>query len=170
MNGIRWWKRIRGQADPDWWWSTTAAGTVPEGFWRRYAAGHPLLVHLNEENRGHGRRCASGIPLCGPKQGGLTYFRQTATGRPGRRSSKAFWNRRREYAMVIGWRSGRQDGCSRVIVTRVLRMVLRHLLPCVCEGCQYSVPPDGGRAAQGKSEADSGQRASLQTCCCQWLM
>ena len=89
-----------------------------------YAAGHPLLVHLNEENRGHGGAVLRGYRYA--VQNKADYVFQTdSDGQTRPEEFEAFWNRRREYAMVIGWRSGRQDGCSRVIVTRVLRMVLR---------------------------------------------
>jgi glycosyltransferase involved in cell wall biosynthesis len=36
-----------------------------------------------------------------------------------------FWNIREQYDMVIGHRKGRQDGFSRIIVTKVLKMVLK---------------------------------------------
>ncbi|MHB8129305.1 MAG: glycosyltransferase family 2 protein [Mobilitalea sp.] len=36
-----------------------------------------------------------------------------------------FWEQRNEYDMVIGHRRGRQDGFSRVIVTKTLKFVLR---------------------------------------------
>ncbi|MDD3174637.1 MAG: glycosyltransferase family 2 protein, partial [Herbinix sp.] len=36
-----------------------------------------------------------------------------------------FWERRKKYDMVIGHRKGRQDGISRVFVTKTLKVVLR---------------------------------------------
>ena len=36
----------------------------------------------------------------------------------------AFWERRNEYDMVIGHRKGREDGFSRVFVTKTLKLVL----------------------------------------------
>ena len=36
-----------------------------------------------------------------------------------------FWEKRNEYDMVIGHRKGRQDGLSRVLVTKTLKYVLR---------------------------------------------
>lgn len=36
-----------------------------------------------------------------------------------------FWNIREQYDMVIGHRKGRQDGISRIVVTKVLKMVLK---------------------------------------------
>jgi len=36
-----------------------------------------------------------------------------------------FWNIREKYDMVIGHRKGRQDGISRIVVTKVLKMVLK---------------------------------------------
>ena len=36
-----------------------------------------------------------------------------------------FWEQREDYDMVIGWRRGRQDGGSRVFVTKTLKAVIR---------------------------------------------
>ena len=36
-----------------------------------------------------------------------------------------FWNQRKAWDMVIGWRNNRQDGGSRIFVTRILRLVIR---------------------------------------------
>lgn len=36
-----------------------------------------------------------------------------------------FWERRKKYDMVIGHRRGRQDGISRIFVTKTLKLVLR---------------------------------------------
>jgi len=36
-----------------------------------------------------------------------------------------FWNIREQYDMVIGHRKGRQDGISRIVVTKVLKVVLK---------------------------------------------
>lgn len=36
-----------------------------------------------------------------------------------------FWQRRTDYDMIIGHRSNRQDGISRIVVTKVLKMVVR---------------------------------------------
>lgn len=36
-----------------------------------------------------------------------------------------FWNIREQYDMVIGHRKGRQDGISRIVVTKVLKIVLK---------------------------------------------
>ena len=36
-----------------------------------------------------------------------------------------FWQQREAYDMIIGWRNNRQDGESRIFVTRILRLVIR---------------------------------------------
>ena len=36
-----------------------------------------------------------------------------------------FWEQREEYDMVIGWRRGRQDGGSRIFVTKTLKAVIK---------------------------------------------
>jgi len=36
----------------------------------------------------------------------------------------AFWERRKEYAVIIGYRNHRQDGVSRIMVTKILKWVI----------------------------------------------
>ena len=36
-----------------------------------------------------------------------------------------FWQIRKDWDMIIGWRKGRQDGASRVFVTKTLKVVIR---------------------------------------------
>ena len=89
-----------------------------------YAAGHPLLIHLNEKNRGHGGAVLRGYSYA-VQQGADYVFQTDSDGQTRPEEFEEFWKRRKKYAMIIGDRRGRQDGASRVMVTRVLRMVLR---------------------------------------------
>ena len=88
-----------------------------------FAAGHPLLVPLSEQNRGHGGAVLRGYRYAA-EHGADYVFQTDSDGQTLPEEFEPFWNRRKEFAMVIGDRRGRQDGFSRILVTRVLRVVL----------------------------------------------
>ena len=89
-----------------------------------FAAEHPLLVPLTKENGGHGAAVLWGYRYA--IQNGADYVFQTdSDGQTLPEEFEPFWERRKAYDMVIGSRVKRQDGFSRVLVTRALRMVLR---------------------------------------------
>lgn len=89
-----------------------------------FSAAHPLLIPLSEPNRGHGGAVLRGYHYA--VENGADYVFQTdSDGQTRPEEFEKFWKRRKKYPMVIGDRKGRQDGVSRVIVTRVLRGVLR---------------------------------------------
>ena len=89
-----------------------------------YASAHPLLIHLDEENRGHGGAVLRGYHYA--VEQGADYVVQTdSDGQTRPEEFEEFWKRRKKFSMVIGHRKGRQDGASRVMVTRVLRLVLK---------------------------------------------
>ena len=90
----------------------------------KFEADHPLMIHLEEENRGHGGAVLRGYHYA--LENGADYVFQTdSDGQTRPEEFEEFWKRRKKYAMVIGHRKGRQDGFSRVAVTCVLRLVLR---------------------------------------------
>lgn len=89
-----------------------------------FAAEHPLLVPLTKENGGHGAAVLWGYRYA--IQNGADYVFQTdSDGQTLPEEFESFWERRKAYDMVIGSRVKRQDGFSRIFVTRALRMVLR---------------------------------------------
>lgn len=89
-----------------------------------YRASHPLLIHLDEQNRGHGGAVLRGYHYA-VEQGADYVFQTDSDGQTRPEEFEEFWKRRKKFAMVIGSRKGRKDGASRVFVTKVLRMVLR---------------------------------------------
>lgn len=83
-----------------------------------------VLLPLTKPNSGHGATLLYGY-RCAVEQGADWVFqtdsdRQTVPG-----EFPAFWKRRDTADALIGWRRGRQDGFSRVIVTKVLKAVVR---------------------------------------------
>lgn len=87
------------------------------------AADRPLLTVITKDNSGHG-----GTVLYGYKyalENNANYIFQTDSDRQTLPSEfEAFWVKRDMYDMVIGWRKGRQDGMSRVFVTKILKLVI----------------------------------------------
>lgn len=84
---------------------------------------YPKLVALDKPNSGHG---ATVLYLYRYAiEGGADYVFQTDS--DGQTNPEEFWQfyeHRQDYDFQIGYRKGRQDGFSRVLVTRVLRLAV----------------------------------------------
>lgn len=90
----------------------------------RCAKDKPLLCPLDKENGGHGDTVLLGYQYA--LDNGADYIFQTdSDGQTLAAEFSAFWEQRKEYDMLIGYRNQRQDGISRKIVTRVLRLAVR---------------------------------------------
>ncbi|MDR1187923.1 MAG: glycosyltransferase family 2 protein [Bifidobacteriaceae bacterium] len=82
------------------------------------------LVVLSKPNSGHGATLLHGYRYA--LDHGADFVFQTDSDRQTVPSEfPAFWELRDTAAAVIGWRRGRQDGFSRLIVTKVLKLVVR---------------------------------------------
>lgn len=83
----------------------------------------PRLTGINKENEGHGATLLRGYRYA--IQEGADYIFQTDS--DGQTLPEEFWQmweKRRQCGLLIGYRGDRQDGLSRIFVTRVLRFVL----------------------------------------------
>lgn len=84
---------------------------------------YPLLVPLDKPNSGHGATVLFLYRYA--LDCGADYIFQTdSDGQTLPQEFSLFYENRGEYDFVIGSRRGRQDGTSRVFVTRVLRLVV----------------------------------------------
>jgi Glycosyltransferases involved in cell wall biogenesis len=82
----------------------------------------PKFIPLTKPNGGHGATVLFGYRYA--LEAGADYVFQTDSDGQTRPDEFAqFWEKREEYHMVIGHRKGRQDGFSRVIVTKTLKLV-----------------------------------------------
>ena len=91
---------------------------------KKVAETRPLLIALNKPNGGHGATVLYGYRYA--IQNKADYIFQTdSDGQTLPSEFDAFWKRRTKYDMVIGWRRGREDGLSRLFVTKVLKLVVR---------------------------------------------
>ncbi len=87
------------------------------------AANHPNMIALTKENGGHGDTVLYGYKYA--LEHGADYVFQTdSDGQTLPSEFGPFWNNRTKFDMIIGNRSRREDGLSRLFVTRVLRLVV----------------------------------------------
>ena len=83
----------------------------------------PLLMPVTKENGGHGATVLYGYQLA--LEAGAKYVFQTDS--DGQTIAEEFWplwEQRKSYDIQIGHRKGRQDGLSRIFVTKTLKLVL----------------------------------------------
>lgn len=83
----------------------------------------PFLEPITKQNSGHGSTILYGYRYS-IDQGADYIFQTDSDGQTLPDEFWAFWEKRKDYDMVIGHRRGRQDGFSRVLVTKVLKLVL----------------------------------------------
>lgn len=84
----------------------------------------PQLETCSKQNEGHGATVLYGYTYA--LEHGADYIFQTdSDGQTLPEEFDGFWSKRKEYDAIIGHRKGRQDGSSRVFVTKVLKLVLR---------------------------------------------
>jgi glycosyltransferase involved in cell wall biosynthesis len=83
-----------------------------------------LLVALTKPNSGHGATLLHGYAYA-LDQGADWVFQTDSDRQTVAEEFPAFWKARDEADAIVGWRRGRQDGFSRVVVTKVLRVVVR---------------------------------------------
>lgn len=84
---------------------------------------YPQFIALTKPNGGHGPTVRYGYQYA--IDNGADYIFQTdSDGQTLPEEFPRFWQRRSEWAMIIGKRSKRQDGFSRVVVTNVLKAVI----------------------------------------------
>lgn len=82
------------------------------------------LIPLTKENSGHGATILYAYHYA--LNHGADYIFQTDSDRQTLPSDFwLFWNKRKNYDIIIGHRTRRQDGVSRILITKVLKMIIR---------------------------------------------
>ena len=84
----------------------------------------PLIQPITKPNSGHGATVLYGY-RCALEQGAEYIFQTDSDGQTRPEEFENFWQQREQNDMVIGWRNTREDGASRVFVTRTLKLVIR---------------------------------------------
>lgn len=83
----------------------------------------PQLIVKNKENSGHGSTILAGYKFA-LSEGADYVFQTDSDGQTNPKEFEEFYRCRRHYDMVIGSRKSRQDGISRVFVTKILKFVV----------------------------------------------
>ena len=91
---------------------------------QEYAKEHPLFSPITKTNSGHGATVLYGYHYA-LDHGADFVFQTDSDGQTLPSEFEQFWDQREAWDMVIGWRNNRQDGGSRIFVTRILRLVIR---------------------------------------------
>lgn len=84
----------------------------------------PQLEPITKPNGGHGATVLYGYEYA-LKQGADYIFQTDSDGQTLASEFGQFWDARAEYSVQIGHRNHREDGFSRVVVTKTLKLVLR---------------------------------------------
>lgn len=99
---------------------------------KRCAESREQLIPLTKINSGHGATVLYAYNYA-LKENVDYIFQTDSDGQTVPDEFWDFWDQRERYDMLIGWRNHRQDGSSRVFITRVLRAVIR-----VCFGVKVT--------------------------------
>lgn len=88
------------------------------------AEARTLLQPITKPNAGHGATVLYGYRYA--LENGADYIFQTdSDGQTCPEEFYQFWENRTKYSAVIGYRHQREDGLSRIVVTKTLKLVLR---------------------------------------------
>lgn len=89
----------------------------------RMKEGRPLFLPMSKENSGHGATLLYGYEYA--IEHGADYIFQTdSDGQTLPEEFHSFWEEKEAYHMVIGHRNKREDGISRIFVTKMLKLVI----------------------------------------------
>ncbi|MBQ9549204.1 MAG: glycosyltransferase family 2 protein [Lachnospiraceae bacterium] len=83
----------------------------------------PQLIVKSKENGGHGAAILSGYKFA-LSEGADYIFQTDSDGQTRPEEFEEFYRCRRHYDMVIGSRKSRQDGISRIFVTKILKLTV----------------------------------------------
>ncbi len=83
----------------------------------------PQLIVKSKKNSGHGATILMGYRFA-LEQGADYVFQTDSDGQTRASEFPDFWRMRRQYDMIVGYRNKRQDGLSRVFVTKILKLVV----------------------------------------------
>lgn len=91
---------------------------------KKCAESRPLLIPITKQNSGHGGTVLYGYQYA-LKNNADYIFQTDSDGQTLAEEFHQFWEEKEQFDMLIGLRSKRQDGFSRVMVTKVLKLVIR---------------------------------------------
>jgi glycosyltransferase involved in cell wall biosynthesis len=83
----------------------------------------PQFIPLSKPNSGHGATVLYGYHYA-LENGAESVFQTDSDGQTVPAEFWSFWEQREHFSALIGYRKNREDGFSRILVTKVLRLVL----------------------------------------------
>ena len=119
---------------------------------QNYQKNHDRLIGIDKPNEGHGGTILRGYRYAVEK--GADYIFQTdSDGQTLPEEFWQFWEKRQKCGLLIGYRQKREDGLSRIFVTRILRLVLFLIFWNLGKRCKYAISADGWKTARQSTEA-----------------
>lgn len=97
-----------------------------------HTSSHPQLQVIDKPNSGHGATLLAGYHYAIGQQAGFV-FQTDSDGQTDPNEFWDFWELRNSFDVIIGDRSKRQDGISRVVVTNVLKFVVKRYFGVLSE-------------------------------------
>lgn len=91
---------------------------------KRFQEDHPCFIPETKPNSGHGGTVLYGYKLALDNDADYV-FQTDSDGQTDPLEFFEFWNQRHSYDAIIGARTNREDGLSRVFVTKTLRAVIK---------------------------------------------
>lgn len=92
-----------------------------------YAETHPLFTQITKKNGGHGAAIYEGYRVALDARPRFV-FQTDSDGQTDPGEFLSFWQKRYNYDVIMGERSSRKDGFSRILVTKVLKQAISLLL------------------------------------------
>ncbi|MDO4616841.1 MAG: glycosyltransferase family 2 protein [Lachnospiraceae bacterium] len=91
---------------------------------KRFSEDHPLFAHRTQPNGGHGAALWNGYRLA-LRMHADYIFQTDSDGQTSAADFQSFWRRREQADVILGRREHREDGRSRIFVSRVLSGLIR---------------------------------------------
>ena len=104
----------------------------------------PQLIALSKENSGHGATLLYAYHYALEHEANYV-FQTDSDGQTLADEFWPFWEQRKEFDMIIGYRNQRKDGISRIFVTRILKLVIK-----ICFGEKITDANTPFRLMEGK--------------------
>lgn len=92
---------------------------------QEFAVNHPFFVPITKQNSGHGATVLQAYKEALNRNADYV-FQTDSDGQTSPDEFYDFWKQRHDFDMIIGSRKDRQDGFSRIVVTKTLKFVIRH--------------------------------------------
>lgn len=91
---------------------------------KKYSKDRPQFIPLTKENSGHGATVLY-LYTYALEHKADYIFQTDSDGQTNPQEFYSFWEQREQYDMIIGNRTKRQDGVSRIFVTKILKLILK---------------------------------------------